>query len=65
MASQLHDNASVASATGATMTGAFEPGLEGLLPELRWRGMFHAASEGLEARLGSGRPIAGYNGFDP
>ena len=27
--------------------------------------MFHAASEGLEARLASGRAIAGYNGFDP
>src|SRR5213592_4567900 len=27
--------------------------------------MFHAASEGLEERLASGRPIAGYNGFDP
>lgn len=27
--------------------------------------MFHAASDGLEARLASGRPIAGYNGFDP
>jgi len=27
--------------------------------------MFHAASEGLEARLATGRTIAGYNGFDP
>src|SRR5437763_9356303 len=27
--------------------------------------MFHAASEGLEARLASGKAIAGYNGFDP
>src|SRR5512134_2820874 len=27
--------------------------------------MLHAASEGLEARLASGRPISGYNGFDP
>jgi tyrosyl-tRNA synthetase len=27
--------------------------------------MFHEASEGLEARLASGRPIAGYIGFDP
>jgi tyrosyl-tRNA synthetase len=44
---------------------AIDPGLSGLLPELRWRGMFHAASEGLEARLASGRAIAGYNGFDP
>ncbi len=43
----------------------FDPGLAGLLPELRWRGMFHAASDGLEARLATGRPISGYNGFDP
>lgn len=44
---------------------AFDPGPAGLLPELRWRGMFHDASEGLEARLASGRSISGYNGFDP
>jgi tyrosyl-tRNA synthetase len=44
---------------------AFEPGLAGLIPELRWRGMFHAASEGLEARLAGGHDIRGYNGFDP
>jgi tyrosyl-tRNA synthetase len=44
---------------------AFDPGPAGLLDELRWRGMFHAASDGLEARLATGRPIAGYIGFDP
>jgi tyrosyl-tRNA synthetase len=44
---------------------SFDPGLPGLLDELRWRGMLHAASEGLEARLATGRPISGYNGFDP
>ena len=27
--------------------------------------MFHAASDGLEARLASDRPITAYNGFDP
>ena len=27
--------------------------------------MFHAASDGLEARLATGRPISGYIGFDP
>ena len=27
--------------------------------------MFHGASEGLEARLATGRPISGYIGFDP
>ena len=47
------------------MTPAFETGLAGLLPELRWRGMFHAASDGLEARLATGRQITAYNGFDP
>jgi tyrosyl-tRNA synthetase len=43
----------------------FDAGLAGLLQELRWRGMFHAASDGLEARLATGRTISGYNGFDP
>jgi tyrosyl-tRNA synthetase len=41
------------------------PGLPGLLDELRWRGILHAATPGLEARLATGRPIAAYNGFDP
>ncbi len=44
---------------------SFAAGLSGLVDELRWRGMFHAASDGLEARLASGRQISGYNGFDP
>jgi tyrosyl-tRNA synthetase len=39
--------------------------LAGLLPELDWRGMLHATTPGLEARLATGRPISGYNGFDP
>jgi tyrosyl-tRNA synthetase len=48
-----------------TASQSIDPGLGGLIPELRWRGMFHDASDGLEARLGSGRPISGYIGFDP
>jgi tyrosyl-tRNA synthetase len=44
---------------------SFDPGLGGLIPELRWRGMFHAASDGLEARFATNRPITAYNGFDP
>jgi tyrosyl-tRNA synthetase len=44
---------------------SFDPGPAGLLDELRWRGMFHAASDGLEERLAGGGPISGYNGFDP
>ncbi|MBA2700121.1 MAG: tyrosine--tRNA ligase [Chloroflexi bacterium] len=38
---------------------------EGLLEELGWRGILHATTPGLAARLADGRPIAGYNGFDP
>ena len=40
-------------------------GLPGLLPELEWRGMLHQSSHGLAERLASGKPIKGYNGFDP
>ncbi len=39
--------------------------MAGLLPELRWRGLVHQVTEGLEARLESGRPLRAYNGFDP
>jgi tyrosyl-tRNA synthetase len=39
--------------------------LGGLLDELEWRGMLHGTTPGLPARLATGRPIAGYNGFDP
>lgn len=35
----------------------------GLLDELRWRGLIHLASEGLEERLARG-PISAYIGFD-
>jgi tyrosyl-tRNA synthetase len=51
--------------TASSQGSGFDTGPAGLIPELRWRGMFHAASDGLEARLATGRPIAGYNGFDP
>jgi len=43
----------------------FEAGLPGLIPELKWRGMFHDASEGLEARFATNQPITAYIGFDP
>jgi tyrosyl-tRNA synthetase len=36
-----------------------------LLAELEWRGILHAATPGLAARLATGQPIAGYIGFDP
>jgi tyrosyl-tRNA synthetase len=41
------------------------PTLDNLLDELSWRGMLHDTTPGLPSRLASGRPIAGYNGFDP
>jgi len=37
----------------------------GLLEELEWRGILHATTPGLAARLATGRPIHGYIGFDP
>jgi tyrosyl-tRNA synthetase len=40
-------------------------GLPGLLAELEWRGLLETSTPGLAARLATGRPIAGYNGFDP
>ena len=43
----------------------FDPGPAGFIPEMRWRGQFHAASEGLEARLATNREITAYIGFDP
>jgi len=39
--------------------------LAGLLPDLRWRGLVHATTDGLEARLAAGTPLRAYNGFDP
>jgi len=41
------------------------PGLVGFLDELEWRGILHATTPGLRARLATGRPISAYNGFDP
>jgi tyrosyl-tRNA synthetase len=39
--------------------------LAGLLADLDWRGILHATTPGLPARLATGQTIAGYNGFDP
>jgi len=36
-----------------------------LLPDLRWRGLVHDLTDGLEARLATNDPIRAYNGFDP
>ncbi len=47
------------------MTSAAASGPAGLLAELDWRGILHATTPGLPARLATGRTIAGYNGFDP
>src|SRR5262245_63750363 len=51
--------------TGPAPGGPGAGGLAGLRPELEWRGMLHATTPGLPERLATGRPIAGYNGFDP
>jgi tyrosyl-tRNA synthetase len=40
-------------------------GRERLLEELEWRGILHGTTPGLAERLATGRPMAGYNGFDP
>ncbi len=39
--------------------------LANLLPDLRWRGLVHDVTAGLEARLATNEPIRAYNGFDP
>lgn len=41
------------------------PGLPGLLDELDWRGILHATTPGVAARLATGEPISAYIGFDP
>ncbi|HEY7735215.1 MAG TPA: tyrosine--tRNA ligase [Candidatus Limnocylindrales bacterium] len=47
------------------VAGSIDRGPAGLLAELRWREMLQEATPGLAARLATGRPISGYNGFDP
>src|SRR5215217_5229548 len=59
------DDGGPVPAAGSDAAPTFEPGLSGLLPELKWRGMFHDASEGVEARFATGREITAYIGFDP
>jgi tyrosyl-tRNA synthetase len=39
--------------------------LSTLLPDLRWRGLVHDVTDGLEGRLATNEPIRAYNGFDP
>ncbi len=39
--------------------------LAALLADLRWRGLIHDVTEGLEPRLATGETIRAYNGFDP
>ncbi len=45
--------------------GRTVPELARFLDDLEWRGILHATTPGLRARLATGRPIAAYNGFDP
>ena len=39
--------------------------LSGLLADLRWRGLVHDVTDGLEVRLATNETIRAYNGFDP
>ncbi len=39
--------------------------MSGVLAELRWRGLVHAATPGLEEHLERQRPVTAYCGFDP
>ncbi|HKC48838.1 MAG TPA: tyrosine--tRNA ligase [Gemmatimonadales bacterium] len=39
--------------------------MSGLLAELKWRGLLHAATPGLEEHLERRRPVTAYCGFDP
>ena len=56
----------MATAGDSEMRSSATPsGLAGLLDELRWRGMLHQYSGGLDERLATGQTIKGYNGFDP
>jgi tyrosyl-tRNA synthetase len=45
--------------------GGPQHGLGGLIDELEWRGILHAATPALAARLATGQPISAYIGFDP
>jgi tyrosyl-tRNA synthetase len=54
-----------ASGHGAAGTIGSTGSLAGLLPELEWRGILHAATPGLPARLAMDRLLSGYIGFDP
>jgi tyrosyl-tRNA synthetase len=49
----------------ATPLADHAPALAGLLAELEWRGILHATTPGLPARLATGRRISAYIGFDP
>jgi tyrosyl-tRNA synthetase len=61
---QPDDAADVPVTAGPSAGTGGTPG-SGLLEELEWRGILHATTPGLPDRLASGRPIAGYIGFDP
>ena len=63
---RAHDGPPTGPVTPPDRTApTFDPGPAGFIPEMRWRGQFHAASDGLEARLATNRPITAYVGFDP
>jgi tyrosyl-tRNA synthetase len=61
----LPDDAADVSVTAGPSAGTGGSAGGGLLAELEWRGILHATTPGLPARLAAGQPISGYIGFDP
>jgi tyrosyl-tRNA synthetase len=61
----LPDDAADVSVTAGPSAGTGGSAGGGLLAELEWRGILHATTPGLPARLAADRPISGYIGFDP
>jgi tyrosyl-tRNA synthetase len=61
----LPDDAAVVPVTAGPSAGTGAGADRGFLEELEWRGILHATTPGLPARLASGAPVAGYIGFDP
>jgi tyrosyl-tRNA synthetase len=55
----------MATATDATGPPGSTGSLADLLAELEWRGILHATTPGLPARLATNRSVSGYIGFDP
>ena len=65
MTSPAREAGSARSTAGPEGPTAGATNLSGLIPELEWRGILHATTPGLPARLADPRPLSAYIGFDP